>query len=44
MMEITENLVAYVAEKALGTTKINYQGTEIDLTPPWRRITMDRCC
>ncbi|MEW9096695.1 MAG: lysine--tRNA ligase [Clostridiaceae bacterium] len=40
MMEITENMVAYVAEKVCGTTKITYQGTEIDLTPPWRRITM----
>ncbi|GAA0725951.1 lysine--tRNA ligase [Clostridium malenominatum] len=40
MMEITENMVAYVAQKVCGTTKINYQGTDIDLTPPWRRITM----
>lgn len=40
MMEITENLVAYVCEKVLGTTKVTYQGTEIDFTPPWRRITM----
>lgn len=40
MMEITEEMVAYIAEKCLGTTKITYQGTEIDLTPPWNRITM----
>ncbi|NLW23454.1 MAG: lysine--tRNA ligase [Tissierellia bacterium] len=40
MMKITEELVAYVAEKSLGTTKINYQGQEIDLSPPWRRLTM----
>ena len=40
MMEITENIVAYMAEKAVGTTKINYQGKEIDLTPPWRRLSM----
>ena len=40
MMEITENLVAYVYEKVNGTTKVNYQGTEIDFKPPWRRITM----
>lgn len=44
MMEITENIVAYVANKALGTTKINYQGKEIDLTPPWNRITMIDAC
>lgn len=40
MMELTENLVAHCAKVALGTTKITYQGTEIDLTPPWNRLTM----
>lgn len=40
MMKLTEELVSYVAEKALGTMKINYQGKEIDLTPPWRRLSM----
>lgn len=40
MMEITENLVAYVCEKVNGTMKVDYQGTEIDFTPPWNRITM----
>lgn len=40
MMEITENMVAYVCEKVLGTTKVAYQGTEIDFKPPWKRITM----
>ncbi|AJA49766.1 lysine--tRNA ligase [Clostridium pasteurianum DSM 525 = ATCC 6013] len=40
MMEITENMVAYVCEKVLGTTKVTYQGTEIDFKPPWKRITM----
>jgi len=40
MMELTENVVAYMCEKANGTTKINYQGTELDLTPPWRRASM----
>ena len=39
-IELTENIVAYCAKEVLGTTKINYQGTEIDLTPPWNRITM----
>lgn len=41
MMRLTENLVAYVAEKTLGTTKITYQGKAIDLTPPWRRLDME---
>lgn len=40
MMDLTENIVAHVAMKARGTTKINYQGKEIDFTPPWRRIKM----
>jgi lysyl-tRNA synthetase class 2 len=40
MMHLTETLVANVAQEVLGTTKITYQGEEIDLTPPWRRVTM----
>jgi len=40
MMKITEDLIAHVCMKVHGTTKITYQGTELDLTPPWRRITM----
>ena len=44
IMEITENLIAHVAEKALGTTKIVYQGQEIDLTPPWQRLSMIDAC
>ncbi|MBZ4688377.1 MAG: lysyl-tRNA synthetase [Clostridiales bacterium] len=40
MMELTENLIASCAKEALGTTVITYQGEEIDLTPPWTRITM----
>ncbi|MDT8715758.1 lysine--tRNA ligase [Clostridium sp. 19966] len=40
MMELTENLISTVSQKVNGTMKVNYQGTEIDLTPPWRRITM----
>ena len=40
MMELTENMVAYVAKEVLGTTKIKYGENEIDLTPPWNRKTM----
>ena len=40
MMALTENLVAYVAQEVLGTTKIKYGENEIDLTPPWDRKTM----
>ena len=40
MMELTENMVAHVAQEVLGTTKIKYGENEIDLTPPWDRKTM----
>ena len=40
MMEIMENCVEYVCMKVLGTTVVNYQGTEINFKAPWRRITM----
>lgn len=40
MMDHCEQCIAYCAKEVLGTTKITYQGTEIDLTPPWNRITM----
>lgn len=40
MMDITEEIISTVAQRVLGTTKINYQGTEIDLTPSWKRISM----
>lgn len=40
MMDITEEIVSTVAQNVLGTTKITYQGTPIDLTPGWKRITM----
>lgn len=40
MMELTENMVSSVAKEVLGTTKVEYQGEIIDLTPPWNRLTM----
>ncbi len=40
MMRITEEMVSTVAQKVLGTMKVTYMGEEIDLTPPWRRLTM----
>ncbi len=40
MMALTEAIVAYAAQEVLGTLQITYQGTAIDLTPPWRRVTM----
>ncbi len=40
MMDITEDMVIHCCEKVLGTTKITYQGTEIDFSKGWRRMTM----
>jgi len=40
MMDITEEIISTVAQNVLGKTKITYQGTEIDLTPGWKRIPM----
>lgn len=40
MMNVTEKLITTVAQKVLGTLKVNFQGREIDLTPGWRKVTM----
>ena len=40
MMALVENLFSSVAKEVLGSTKLIYQGTEIDLTPPWTRLSM----
>ncbi len=40
MMDITENMIRTVAKNVLGTSKINYQGVDLDLESPWRRVTM----
>ncbi|NDG23737.1 MAG: lysine--tRNA ligase [Synechococcaceae bacterium WBB_10_009] len=40
MMDLTEQLIAHVAQQVCGGTRLSYQGTDIDLTPPWRRATM----
>jgi lysyl-tRNA synthetase class 2 len=40
VMRLTEEVISGVAQEVLGTTKITYQGQEIELAPPWNRITM----
>ncbi|HOZ54615.1 MAG TPA: lysine--tRNA ligase [Clostridia bacterium] len=40
MMSITEEMISTIAKKILGTSKINYQGTEINLEPNWKKISM----
>ncbi len=40
MMTITEEMIAAIAKEVLGSYKLTYQEQEIDLTPPWSRLTM----
>ena len=40
MMDLTESMLASVTEQVCGGTRLTYQGTDVDLTPPWRRATM----
>jgi lysyl-tRNA synthetase class 2 len=40
MINLTEQMVEFIALKVNGSTKINYQGTEIDVKAPWKRIKM----
>ena len=40
MMELCENMISSVAREVLGTDTVSYQGTEICLAAPWKRVTM----
>lgn len=40
VMEMVEEMVSFVAKEVLGTTKITYNGNKIELSPPWKRITL----
>jgi lysyl-tRNA synthetase class 2 len=40
MMRLTEDLVSTIAIECRGTTKLTFDGQELDLSPPWRRATM----
>ncbi|GHO95794.1 lysine--tRNA ligase [Reticulibacter mediterranei] len=40
MMKLVEEMIAFIAQQVKGSTHITYQGTEIDLTPPWPRIPL----
>ena len=40
MLKLTEEMIVNLADKILGATKLTYQGEEIDLTPPWNKMSM----
>ncbi|TVR23564.1 MAG: lysine--tRNA ligase [Anaerolineaceae bacterium] len=40
VMDIAERMVAYVAQKVNGTTRVHYDGHDIELAPPWRRVRL----
>jgi lysyl-tRNA synthetase, class II len=40
MMELCEGLASFAAMKACGSTKVSYQGTQLEFAAPWRRLTM----
>ena len=41
LIELTEDMISSICEKVNGSMKITYQGTDVDLSPPWTRLTMD---
>jgi len=40
IMELTEQMIAYVCDRVLGRRTVNFRGNEIDLNPPWRRVEL----
>ena len=41
LMDLTEEMVSYIAAEVTGSMVVSYQGQEVDLSPPWKRYTMD---
>jgi lysyl-tRNA synthetase class 2 len=39
-MQLTEEMVQYIAERVLGTLQVEFQGAKLDLSGPWRRVTL----
>ncbi len=42
LMDLTEDMVASICQEVNGTMQIEYQGTPVNLAPPWKRLTMDQ--
>ncbi|MEI6124913.1 MAG: lysine--tRNA ligase [Pseudomonadota bacterium] len=40
LIQLTEELFCFICKELFGSFKISYQGTEIDFTPPWKRLTL----
>ena len=40
MMNLVEDMIVHIAQTVLGTAQVTFQGQEIDLNPPWRRVSM----
>jgi lysyl-tRNA synthetase, class II len=41
LMDLTEEMISSISEKVNGSMVISYQGEEVDLRPPWKRLTME---
>ncbi|NNK56182.1 MAG: lysine--tRNA ligase [Desulfofustis sp.] len=41
LIDLTEDMIASICQEVRGTLKISYQGVDVDLSPPWKRLTMD---
>ncbi len=41
LMDLTEEMISWLAEEVTGSMEITYQGTPVNLAPPWRRYTME---
>lgn len=41
LMELTEEMISSICQEINGTMQITYQGTQVDLSPPWSKMTMD---
>ncbi len=41
LMNLTEEMISWLCDKVNGTMEIEYQGTTVNLAPPWKRMTMD---
>ncbi|WP_035246346.1 lysine--tRNA ligase [Desulfogranum mediterraneum] len=42
MMDLTEEMISWLAAEITGSMELSYQGTPVNLAPPWRRLTMDQ--